>query len=97
MLALVGGWPIALAVGEANRYPPAMPAHLRRFNEPDHVHFWTISCYRRLGLFHHDGMKRIVIGALKRLQAKFDICLMGYVVIQEHVHVLLFRPRPTVR
>ena len=69
---LCEGWPIALAVGEPNRYPAAMPAHLRRFNEPGHVHFWTISCYRRLGFFHHGGMKRIVIAALKRLQAKFE-------------------------
>ncbi len=54
-----------------------MPAHLRRFNEPGHVHFWTISCYRRLGFFHHDDMKTIVVAALKRLQGKFGICLVG--------------------
>ena len=49
-----------------------MPGHLRRFTEPGHVHFWTISCYRRLGFFHHDGMKRVVIDALRQRQAKFE-------------------------
>ena len=52
-----------------------MPAHLRRFNEPGHVHFRTISCPCRLGFFHHHGMKRIVIAALKRLQMAFNKCL----------------------
>ena len=40
-----------------------MPAHVRRFNEPGHVHFWTISCYRRLGFFHHQGMTPIVVAS----------------------------------
>ena len=67
-----------------------MPAHLRRINEPGHIHFWTISCHRRLAFFHHDGMKRIVITALRRLRGKFKICLVGYVVMPDHVHVLLY-------
>ena len=36
-----------------------MPSHLRRYDEPGHTHFWTISCYRRLQFFHDDGMKRV--------------------------------------
>jgi len=67
-----------------------MPAHLRRIDEPGHVHFWTISSYRRLGFFHHDGMKQVVVDALHRLQSKFHICLIGYVIMPEHVHVLLY-------
>ena len=67
-----------------------MPAHLRRVNEPGHIHFWTISCHRRLAFFHHDGMKTIVMAALGRLQAKFGICIVGYVVMPDHVHILLY-------
>lgn len=77
-------------MGESNGYPLGMPAHLRRFDEPGHIHFWTISCHRRLGFFHHDDMKRIVIAALRLLQAKYEICLVGYVVMPDHVHVLLY-------
>ena len=67
-----------------------MPAHLRRVNEPGHVHFWTISCHRRLAFFHHDGIKTIVVAALGRLQAKFGICIVGYVVMPDHVHGIVW-------
>lgn len=66
-----------------------MPGNLRRHDEPGHIHFWTISCFRRLGFFHVDGMKDVVIAALRLLQTKFEVCLIGYVVMPEHVHVLL--------
>jgi len=39
-------------------YDSHMPSHLRRYDEPGHTHYWTISCYRRLQFFHDDGMKR---------------------------------------
>lgn len=67
-----------------------MPSHLRRINEPGHIHFWTISCHRRLGFFHHDAMKRIVVDGLRLLREKFGMCLVGYVVMPDHVHVLLY-------
>ncbi len=67
-----------------------MPSHLRRYDEPGYIHFWTISCYRRLGFFHSDDMKQIVIDGLRLLQLKFKVCLVGYVVMPEHVHVLLY-------
>ena len=67
-----------------------MPSHLRRHDEPGHIHFWTVSCFRRLGFFHDEGMKRVVINGLRRLQERFGICLIGYVVMPDHVHVLLY-------
>lgn len=70
-----------------------MPGNLRRHDEPGHIHFWTISCFRRLGFFHIDSMKQIVVDALRLLQDKFNICLIGYVVMPDHVHVLLL-PHP---
>ena len=67
-----------------------MPSHLPRYDEPGHTHFWTISCYRRLQFFHDDGMKRVVIEALRTLQTTLGVCLVGYLVMPEHVHVLLY-------
>ena len=66
-----------------------MPGNLRRHDEPGHIHFWTISCFRRLGFFHVEPMKQVVVDALQQLQAKFNICLIGNVVMPEHVHVAL--------
>jgi len=70
-----------------------VPSNLRCHDEPGHIHFWTISCYRRLGFFHIDPMKQIVIDALRLLQQRFRVCLVGYVVMPEHVHVVLL-PHP---
>lgn len=67
-----------------------MPSHLHRYDEPGHTHFWTISCYRRLQFFHDDGMKRVAIEALRALQTTLGVCVVGYVVMPEHVHVLLY-------
>ena len=35
-------------------------------------------------------MKRVAIEALRTLQAKLGVCLIGYVVMPEHLHILLF-------
>src|SRR5688500_6352560 len=67
-----------------------MPSHLRRYDEPGHVHFWTISTFQRLAFFRDDGVKQVVVYGLKLLQSQFGICLIGYVIMPEHVHVLLY-------
>ena len=67
-----------------------MPLYLKRYDEPGHTHFWTISCYRRLSFFWHDGMKQVAIGALRKLQVECGICLIGYVIMLDHLHVILY-------
>ena len=67
-----------------------MPAHLRRYDVPGHTHFWSISTFRRLGFFHDDGVKAVVIDGLRLLQTSFGVCLTGYVIMPEHVHVMLY-------
>lgn len=67
-----------------------MPSNLRRHNEPGHTHFWTISCYHRLGFLFQDKMKQVAVDGLKVVQADFNICLVGYVIMPDHVHVLIY-------
>ncbi len=67
-----------------------MPSRLRRYDEPGHTHFWTISCFRRLTFFCDDGIKQIVVDALCLLQQRFSVCLVGYVVMPDHVHVIVY-------
>jgi len=70
-----------------------MPTRLHRYNFPGHTHFLTFSTYRRLTFFWHDSIKRIAINGLQLLQSKFHICLVGYVIMPEHVHLLIY-PHP---
>ncbi len=67
-----------------------MPTHLRRHDEPGDSHFWTISCLRRLAFFHDDGMKLVVVEGLRVLQQRYGACLIGYVIMPEHLHLLIY-------
>lgn len=67
-----------------------MPTHLRRYDEPGECHFWTISCQRRLTFFHDDGVKRVVADGLRVLQQRFGVCLVGYVIMPDHVHPMVY-------
>jgi len=67
-----------------------MPSRLRRYDEHGQAHFLTVSCYRRLQLFRHDGVKRVFIDGMHRTRAKLGVRWVAYVVMPEHVHLLLY-------
>ena len=58
-------------------------------DEPGHAHFLTYSCYRRLPLLSRDRVRRWVVDALLRTREELDVGLWAYVIMPEHVHVLL--------
>lgn len=66
----------------------------RAWDEPGHAHFLTYSCYQRLPLLSRDRTRRWVIEAMDRTRRKLDVHLWAYVIMPEHVHVLL-RPLST--
>jgi putative transposase len=67
----------------------------RRINEPGHAHELTFSCYRWLALLSRDRTRTWLIEAIEeaRKQMRFD--LWAYVVMPEHVHILL-NPREPI-
>ncbi len=67
-----------------------MPSNLRRYDEPGHIHFLTLSCYLRLTFFHNDALKQVAIDGLHKTRAKHNICLIGYVIMPDHVHLILY-------
>jgi putative transposase len=67
-----------------------MPSHLVRYDIPGHAHFWTISTFKRLAFFWHDDLKNVAVDGLRILQDRFDICLVGYVIMPDHVHAILY-------
>lgn len=63
--------------------------------EAGHAHFVTYSCYRRLPLLTRSRSRSWVIDALAGVRRLKEIAIWGYVVMPEHVHVLLCpRRRP---
>ncbi len=70
-----------------------MPGRLRRHDEYGHAHFLTVSCYRRLPFFRHDTVKQVFVDAMCRARTELGIRWIAYVIMPEHVH-LLVHPTP---
>ncbi len=70
-----------------------MPWGLKRFQQSGQTHFVTFSCFRRRPSFTADAAKRTFEGALERVRRSFRLCVYGYVVMPEHVHLLLSEPQ----
>ncbi len=73
-------------------------AHRKRkvtYNEPGHAHFVTYSCHQRLPLLSKDRSRRWVVEAIGRARAKLDFNLWAYVIMPEHVHLLIHPRRET--
>ena len=52
----------------------------------------TFCCYHRRRLFITDASRRIFESALERVRRSFSLQVYGYVVMPEHVHLLLSEP-----
>jgi putative transposase len=69
-----------------------MPWGLKRYQQTGRAHFVTFSCYRRLQLFVADYEKRLFEKALERVRCEYGWYIYGYVVMPEHVHLLVSEP-----
>ena len=69
-----------------------MPAGLKRLYGQGHLHFITFSCYQRLPLLRTVCARDIFVQELGKLRDEMAFHLIGYVVMPEHVHLLLSEP-----
>jgi putative transposase len=69
-----------------------MPAGLHRTYGAHHLHFITFSCYRRLPLLNSDQRRDRFLSILEQTRRRFRFVVVGYVVMPEHVHLLVTEP-----
>jgi len=69
-----------------------MPRGLYRFHHSGHSHFITFSCYRRQPFFSNASTYDLFQFCLERMRRPFELLVYGYVVMPEHVHLLLSEP-----
>jgi putative transposase len=69
-----------------------MPWGLKRYQESGNLHFLTFSCYRRRPNFATPSSRSIFESALERVRQHYGACVYGYVVMPEHVHMLVSEP-----
>ena len=70
-----------------------MPWGLKRFHHTGHSHFVTFGCYHRRPLFTTNAKRRVFEAALERVRRSFQLCVYGYVVMPEHIHLLVGEPQ----
>src|ERR1700752_3543829 len=64
----------------------------KRYYGEKHLHFVTFSCYKRLPLLDGADARNLVVRELARVQKEYEFSLVGYVVMPNHVHLLLSEP-----
>jgi putative transposase len=69
-----------------------VPWGLKRFHQSDQTHFVTFGCYHRHPLFTAAANKRTFEAGLERVRRSFGLWVYGYVVMPEHVHLLISEP-----
>ena len=69
-----------------------MPKGLRRFQQNREMHFITFSCYRRQPKLSTAGDRNALEHSLERTRRAYKFCVAGYVVMPEHVHLLVTEP-----
>jgi putative transposase len=69
-----------------------MPKGLKRVYGFGHLHFLTFSCYRRLPLLGAPEARNTFIEVLADVRGRYGFKLVGYVVMPEHVHLLMSQP-----
>jgi putative transposase len=69
-----------------------MPSRLKRYQTEGSCHFITFSCYRRLPYLVDDHARILFEETLETLRQRHGFYLFGYVLMPEHVHLLLSEP-----
>ena len=70
-----------------------MPANLERFQHSGDLHFVTFSCHNRLPFLNDPRACTFFIEALESVRKRYVFFVFGYVVMPEHVHLLVSEPR----
>ena len=69
-----------------------MPWGLHRFQETGQLHFLTFSCYKRRPNFANAPSRTAFETSLERVRQRYGLCVYGYVVMPEHIHMLVNEP-----
>jgi putative transposase len=69
-----------------------MTQGLIRLQHSGQTHFLTFSCYRRQAKLNTASVCNLFLETLEKTRRQFSLCIYGYVVMPEHVHLLVGEP-----
>ena len=67
---------------------------VRSYNTPGHAHELTFSCFHRLPLLNRDRTRHWFLDALDTARLRRNLALWAYVIMPEHVHVIVWPREP---
>ena len=70
-----------------------MPSGLRRYQHTLDLHFLTFSCYRRQAKLAAPQARSLFEWSLEQTRRAYEYSVVGYVVMPEHVHLLVSEPK----
>jgi putative transposase len=70
-----------------------MPRGLIRLEHTGNFHFLTFSCYHRAQYLRTAAARNLFEDALERVRLRYRFVVAGYVVMPEHVHLLIGEPQ----
>jgi putative transposase len=73
-----------------------MARGLVRFQQCGSFHFVTFSCFHRRPHLYSAAARSLFEAALERIRVRYLFVVAGYVVMPEHVHLLVSEPRKGV-
>ena len=69
-----------------------MPWGLHRYYGTGYLHFITFSCYHRRPLLGTTRRRNLFLKIFEQVRARYGLIVVGYVVMPEHVHLLVSEP-----
>jgi putative transposase len=73
-------------------YTSLMLRRLHRYYGAGYSHFITTSCYQRLPLLNSPRNRDLSVRVLEEVRRRYHFAVAGYVVMPEHVHLLVSEP-----
>ena len=70
-----------------------MTKGLVRYQQAGHLHFVTFSCYHRQPHLGSRAARDLFERSLEAMRVRYDFFVAGYVVMPEHVHLLVSEPK----
>ena len=70
-----------------------MPKSLVRYQNAGDLHFVTFSCYRRQQHLESPSVRDLFERSLETIRLRYEFFVSGYVIMPEHVHLLLGEPK----
>src|SRR5438477_358248 len=89
---MLHGADVVTATSSLQCYTLPMPNRLHRYYGAGYLHFITTSCYQRRPLLGSARNRDLFLQVLEHVRRHYRFVVVGYVVMPEHVHLLVGEP-----